>query len=204
MKTLKDDIRQRILAVARQEFITHGVRNTSVRTIAHKAGIAVGNVYNYFESKDNLFCEVLRPLINSLNTYILSHNAERHLNLEVFFEKHFQEEYILSMKTLVNKYRPELRLLLFNAEDTSLAGYANRIVEHQTRIGTEYLQLMKKRYPHIDICISPFFLHIVSSTWVKFFAELVEHDEYSEQEVQRALMQYAAYSMAGWKAIMKV
>ena len=151
MQKLKDDIRQRIVAVAREEFIAHGARSTSIRTVARRAGIAAGNVYNYFRSKDELFCEVLRPLLNELNRYILSHNEERHLSIEVFDALDFQNEYIGAMKRMVRLYRPELRLLLFNAEGTSLAGYKERIAEHQLKAGTEYLRLMKARYPHINI-----------------------------------------------------
>ena len=203
MQILKDDIRQRILATAREEFIAHGVRSTSIRTVARKAGIAAGNVYNYFSSKDDLLREVLRPLIAALHRHILSHNEERHLSIEVFSVSEFQDEYISAMKTLVKNYRPELRLLLFNAEGTSLAGYKERIVEHQLKAGKEYLRLMKARYPHINIDISPFFLHIASSMWVNIFCELVEHEDYDESEVNRALEQYAAYSMAGWRELMK-
>ena len=133
MQTQKNDIRQRIVAVAREEFIAHGARTTSIRTVARRAGIAAGNVYNYFRSKDELFCEVLRPLLNELNRYILSHNEERHLCIEVFDALDFQNEYIGAMKRMVRLYRPELRLLLFNAEGTSLAGYKERIAEHQHR-----------------------------------------------------------------------
>lgn len=203
MQKLKDDIRQRIVAVAREEFIAHGARSTSIRTVARRAGITAGNVYNYFRSKDELFCEVLRPLLNELNRYILSHNEERHLSIEVFDALDFQNEYIGAMKRMVRLYRPELRLLLFNAEGTSLAGYKERIAEHQLKAGTEYLRLMKARYPHINIDISSFFLHIASSMWVNIFCELVEHEEYDESEVNRALEQYAAYSMAGWRELMK-
>ena len=203
MQILKDDIRQRILATAREEFIAHGVRSTSIRTVARKAGIAAGNVYNYFSSKDDLLREVLRPLIAALHRHILSHNEERHLSIEVFDALDFQNEYIGAMKRMVRLYRPELRLLLFNAEGTSLAGYKERIVEHQLKTGKEYLRLMKARYPHINIDISPFFLHIASSMWVNIFCELVEHEDYDESEVNRALEQYAAYSMAGWRELMK-
>lgn len=203
MQKLKDDIRQRIVAVAREEFIAHGARSTSIRTVARRAGIAAGNVYNYFRSKDELFCEVLRPLLNELNHYILSHNEEQHLCIEVFDTFDYQNEYIGEMKRMVRLYRPELRLLLFNAEGTSLAGYKERIVEYQLKAGKEYLQLMKARYPHINIDISPFFLHIASSMWVNIFCELVEHEGYDESEVNRALEQYAVYSMAGWRELMK-
>ena len=84
MQTLKDDIRQRIIATARAEFIAHGVRCTSIRTVARKSGVAVGNLYNYFKSKDELFCEVLRPLTKALNKHILSHNDEKFLSIDVF------------------------------------------------------------------------------------------------------------------------
>lgn len=204
MQTQKDDIRRRLLVIAREEFIAHGVRCTSIRTVARKAGVAVGNVYNYFSSKDELFREVLHPLIDALNRYLLSHNEEQHLSIEVFSVRKFQDEYIMAMRTLVKNFRPELRLLLFHAEGTSLAGYKERIIEHQTRIGMEYLCLMKERYPGINIDISPFFLHIASSTWMSILSELVEHDEYEEREIERALEQYVAYSMAGWKELMKV
>ena len=203
MQILKDDIRQRILATAREEFIAHGVRSTSIRTVARKAGIAAGNVYNYFSSKDDLLREVLRPLIAALHRHILSHNEERHLSIDVFNVNEFQDEYISAMKTLVKNYRPELRLLLFNAEGTSLAGYKDKIIEHQMKVGTEYLRLMKERYPHINIDISPFFIHITSSTWMNVFCELVRHEDYESCEVERALEQYAAYSIAGWKELMK-
>ena len=203
MQILKDNIRQRILVVARQEIITHGVRNTSIRSVARKTGIATGNIYNYFKSKDELFRAVLKPLIDTIERYILSHNEERHLNIDVFNVNEFQDEHIQTMKMLVKNFRPELRLLLFNAEGTSLAGYADRITDHQTHIGKEYLRLMKERYPHINIDISPFFLHIASSTWVNIFCELVQHEDYEEHEVERALEQYAAYSTAGWKTLIK-
>lgn len=203
MQILKDDIRQRILTAARQEFVTHGVRNTSIRSVARKSGIATGNLYNYFRSKDELFRAVLKPLIDALDRYLLSHNEERHLSIDIFNVNEFQDEHIQAMKTLVKNFRPELRLLLFNAEGTSLEGYADRITNHQAHIGKEYLQLMKERYPHINIDISPFFLHIACSTWTTLFSELVEHKEYDDREIAHALRQYAIYSTAGWKALMK-
>lgn len=158
MQILKDNIRQRILVVARQEFITHGVRNTSIRSVARKTGIATGNIYNYFKSKDELFRAVLKPLIDTIERYILSHNEERHLNIDVFNVNEFQDEHIQTMKMLVKNFRPELRLLLFNAEGTSLAGYADRITDHQTHIGKEYLPADERAlsaYQHRHLAVLP-------------------------------------------------
>ena len=54
MQIQKDEIRNRILIVASNEFMKNGVKHTSIKTIADKAGVAVGNVYNYYKSKDSL------------------------------------------------------------------------------------------------------------------------------------------------------
>ena len=177
MQTLKNDIKQRILNIAREEFLAHGVRDTSIRTVARKAGIAVGNIYNYFRSKDKLFCEVLSPLIKVLNKHILSHNDE--------------------------KFRPELRLLLFKSEGTSLQGYKDKMIDRQMQVGIEYIRLMKERYPHLNANISPFLVHITCSTWITVFCEIVEHEDYSDEDIKVAMEQYMDFSMAGWKALMK-
>jgi len=203
MQTLKTDIKQRILQVAHREFIKNGVQRTCIRNVARKAGVTVGNLYHYFDSKDTLFCAVLQPLLTALDRYILSHNDEEFLSLDVFDLRQQQINHIMAMLTLVKQFRPELRLLLFNAEGTSLEGYKNKIIDHQMKVGMEYLRLMKERYPHINIDISPFFPHIPCSTWTTLFSELVEHEEYDDREIAHALRQYAIYSTAGWKALMK-
>lgn len=150
MQTLKTDIKQRILQVAHREFIKNGVQRTCIRNVARKAGVTVGNLYHYFDSKDTLFCAVLQPLLTALDRYILSHNDEEFLSLDVFDLRQQQINHIMAMLTLVKQFRPELRLLLFNAEGTSLEGYKNKIIDHQMKVGMEYLRLMKERYPHID------------------------------------------------------
>ena len=62
MQIQKDEIRNRILIVASSEFMKNGVKHTSIKTIADKAGVAVGNVYNYYKGKDDLLKAVLAPL----------------------------------------------------------------------------------------------------------------------------------------------
>lgn len=51
--------RQQILEEAYPLFLKNGFHGTSVRQIARRAGIALGNIYNHFESKEAVFTAVL-------------------------------------------------------------------------------------------------------------------------------------------------
>jgi AcrR family transcriptional regulator len=52
-------IKKRILDAARKLFAQSGLTKTSVDQIAHMAGIGKGTIYNYFDSKEEVFSEVV-------------------------------------------------------------------------------------------------------------------------------------------------
>jgi len=51
-------IRDRIIVVAKDKFQTIGYDETSTKNIAKEVGIAEGTLFNYFESKNDLFLEI--------------------------------------------------------------------------------------------------------------------------------------------------
>lgn len=51
-------IRERIITVAKDKFQTIGYDETSTKNIAKEVGIAEGTLFNYFESKNDLFLEI--------------------------------------------------------------------------------------------------------------------------------------------------
>ncbi|MEW6526679.1 MAG: TetR/AcrR family transcriptional regulator [Spirochaetota bacterium] len=55
------DKRQQILDVAKELFATKGYSATGIREIAEKAGLSLGNFYNYFKNKEDLFKSLLDP-----------------------------------------------------------------------------------------------------------------------------------------------
>ena len=77
MQVLKEDIRGRILTVARQQFERKGYSKTSMREIAELSGVGVGNIYNYFTNKDELFREVVRPVLCALEAMLQEHHGIR-------------------------------------------------------------------------------------------------------------------------------
>jgi AcrR family transcriptional regulator len=56
----KQDREQRILAAARHLFDRKGYVGTAMEDIARRAALAVGTLYNYFPSKDDLLLAIMR------------------------------------------------------------------------------------------------------------------------------------------------
>jgi len=70
MQYLKEEIRNRIMSAALDEFMSKGYEGSSMRDIASEAGVAIGNVYRYFKNKDELFNSIMEPVYRELATLI--------------------------------------------------------------------------------------------------------------------------------------
>lgn len=60
MQIKKDQLFQSIINYAEKEFFEKGFRNASLRSIAKMSGTTIGNLYHYFESKEDLFDKLVR------------------------------------------------------------------------------------------------------------------------------------------------
>ena len=54
--------RSEIMTAAQQLFVQHGYHGTSMRQIAQRADIALGGIYNHFDSKEQIFLTVLTEM----------------------------------------------------------------------------------------------------------------------------------------------
>lgn len=70
MQYLKNDVREKILVAAINEFKENGYANASIRNIAVNAHISLGNIYRYFTNKEALYCAVVEPLMEEITRKI--------------------------------------------------------------------------------------------------------------------------------------
>lgn len=203
MQIQKDNIRKVILEVARKEFLEHGFKNTSMRVIAKKANVVLSNIYNYFKNKDEILQEVLHPLLSELYKILYSHNIEEHLNTNIFTSEEYQRKHINIYVEMILKFNNEFNLLLFKSHGSSLENFRDDYIDKHTKLGHEYLDKMKERYPQINANISEFFMHTMSSWWLNNIGEIVSHD-LEHKEIEKFVSEYMEFATAGWKQIMRV
>lgn len=92
--------RQAIIDVAREFFIKHGYDETMVDGIAKEVGYTKVTIYNYFESKDDLFvavvAEIYVKLYEIMETYLNREDVPYELRsmgeaYVIFFKKHSED-----------------------------------------------------------------------------------------------------------------
>lgn len=69
MQILKEKIKEDIIESARASFINEGYEKATLKDIADKADISVGNIYRYFKSKEEIMIEIMRRFKENISCY---------------------------------------------------------------------------------------------------------------------------------------
>jgi len=81
-----EDRRQKILDVALAEFAQNGYSAAKINDIAKKAGISIGSLYSYFESKEDLFLTIVSMTVQLLES-ALAESTKNGGDIFVVFER---------------------------------------------------------------------------------------------------------------------
>lgn len=91
MQVKKEEIREKILEAATEEFFKKGYENASMRVIAQKSYTTLGNIYHYYPTKEILLKAVLLPTVETIEA-VLSEHIEAEIGGSL--TKHEALEYI--------------------------------------------------------------------------------------------------------------
>jgi AcrR family transcriptional regulator len=204
MQIQKDEIRNRILAVASREFINNGVKHTSIKTIASKANVAVGNVYNYYKGKDDLLRAVLAPLFTAFKDYHNKSISEEYVSIDIFHNQVYYDMMYQQVASLIIPFRKELYMLIFETAGTSLENDFDRLLETAYSDGIAYLANIKNLSSHINTNISPHFVRIMCGLWASVIRYIVTHEELTEVEINGIITDYVNFGMGGWRKLIGI
>jgi len=89
----KDMIRNKLIEKGKELFVRYGLRKTGIADLTKAAGIAQGSYYNFFQSKEELYFEIIEQEENYIKTSLLTnHNLGENLtkqSLEAFIKNAF-------------------------------------------------------------------------------------------------------------------
>lgn len=80
----KARIEHKLMECARELFIRYGIKKTSVEDLAKGAGIATGSFYSFYQSKEELFFDLLEAEEAQIRSVLMKQALNRPLNKESF------------------------------------------------------------------------------------------------------------------------
>ncbi|PAT01164.1 hypothetical protein CI105_07930 [Candidatus Izimaplasma bacterium ZiA1] len=141
-KEKQNEIRNKILEVSKSSFEKNGYEETSTKKIAQEVGIAEGTLFNYFESKGEIFLESFTKGIVDFSydselkgeyaSEILYNYTEKILKKTIIFPKRLITELGISMIKLARK-KPKLTKQLAELDYQYIRNIENICIELQER-----------------------------------------------------------------------
>jgi AcrR family transcriptional regulator len=203
MQIKKNYTRKQIVEIAKRVFLKNGYAKTSMRDIAAGAGIGVSNIYNYFKSKDELFRHIVKPLIVELERMMHEHHNVDNQDSFVRYASgegdDMLADHVKEYMRLINNHRDELKMLLYQAQGSSLENYIDEYTEECTRLVLEFMNEFKRKFPDYGVIHTPFTYHIHMVWMFSFISEVIKHNLPAD-EIKHAIEDYIlAISLAAAK-----
>ena len=203
MQVLKEDIRGRILTIARQQFEKKGYSKTSMREIAELSSVGVGNIYNYFTSKDELFREVVRPVLCALEAMLQEHHGIRGEDIMMMRSEKYLKSCIDEYVSLIDKHRALMGILLFRAQGSSLERFRENYTDRSTELVKAWFAAMQQKHPEINTAVSDFIIHLHTVWMFTMFEELIMH-RVGTENLEQIVTEYITFEVTGWRELMKI
>ena len=203
MQKLKNDIRQELLKAAEELFLRKGFQKTSMREIAEMAQVGLGNIYNYFSGKDDLFCTIVYPVTHAFERMLEKHHGHYGADVMDLLREVYLREAVDEYIMLIRQHRNLMLLLLFRAQGSSLANFRENFTARSTELVKEWFVEMKHKYPILNVTVSDFFVHLHSVWMFTLFEEIIMHDV-DDREIERIVSEYVKFEITGWRDILKI
>lgn len=184
-------------------FLENGYERTNLRELCKEAGITTGAFYRHFNSKEDLFVCLVKPVVDEMYAMfrISQTNGEelvRDVKLEEFWK--FNDESAAFLVSYIYDHFITFKLLLQSADGTPYSSFVTELTDMEVNSSVKVFETMRKQGIKINE-LSVRELHMLSHAYVSCIMECVMHD-YTREETLGYIKIIADFFSAGWKKVL--
>lgn len=205
MRRKSDATREMLLARAEEELGEKGFSGASLRSIAERAGATTGLIYTYFDSKDDLFEQLVAPAVSRLEAVLetedvaLAKAARRPgFNPQEWFTKNLR-----FLVGLIREHESAMRLLLLRAEGSRYAGYKETLVERGAARSARVFQRLPRSRAFAGQELSAFFVRNLAAYVIEAATDMLRQGS-TPAETERYEAEISAFLFSGWRALVEL
>lgn len=208
MQYPKNELRQKILEAAREEFLHKGYHKSSLRRIASLSGMTTGGIYTYFNSKASLFEAIVSNAVlkwkSHYEFFISLSGIDNYTEGSFTFERNdvprFNHYHFLVK--FVNLYREELYLIFFRSVGTLYENFQEELLNTSLEEGRKRINQILMDQRHESQPVSDFFLRNLINFNINLIREMLLK-ELSLDDMLSYEKEFARFFFHGWAAMLE-
>lgn len=195
---------ERILAVAKAEFLKLGFEKASIRAIAAQAGMTSAGLYRHFRNKEEMFSALVEPTIAECAARFETEKAN---DYELLAKDQLEEMWTNSsgltmLLNVIYENFDAFKLLLCCSEGTKYADFTHEFVSMEQQETLAYLEAARaKGIPVNDV--KPEEMHLLLSAYSTAVFEIVVHD-FTKEKAEHYVQTLIAFFVPGWRAVLGI
>jgi len=197
----KDELntRSKILLTAKEEFFEKGFLGANVRSIAKKARLTTGGIYNHFKNKESIFEVLVKDVFDEFMTSTKYHTDPEEStynmktsDLSVIMEA--SNSKFLGMVDFFFDNWDAMKLIVCCSHGSSYENAFDKVIEYMEQETLHWL-----KYDGIKITRrTQFFIHVMVTSHFENLKEIFRHNLSKKEAIEYAL-DFSVYHCAGWK-----
>ncbi len=190
---------EQIMAAARQEFLSRGYADASMRRTAAVAGMSAAGLYKHFPSKEDMFSALVEPAFQGLMTlYRQEETAEREaLAAGMVTEKWQSGGEARLVMTYIYDHLDAFRLLICKSQGTRYESFLHDLAAEEEKTTMAMMTLLRGQGKAIRET-DPKEFHLLVSANVNAVFQAVEHD-FTREEALRYADTLDRFFSRGWQ-----
>ena len=188
-----------IITAARNEFMTYGFADASMRRIAAAAGMSVAGLYKHFANKEEMFSALVEPACQGLMAlYRQEETAERAALQDGMLTDKWEEggEAKLAMAYIYD-HLDAFRLLICKSRGTRYESFLHDLAVEEEKTTLALMAMLQENGMSIN-SVNPEEFHLLVTTNVNAIFQAVEHD-FTREEAMHYADTLDLFFTRGWQ-----
>lgn len=200
------ETRERLLKVAKDEFLELGYEKASMRKICKKAGVTTGALYFFFKDKNDLFAALVKKVADEIKMIIVDHTEKEQA---IYVDEKTTPQALITdgieqgreFVTYMYANKDAFILLLCKANGSAYENFYDELVDLMEKNTLQFLDHISFENGKENE-IKPYTMHWLAHLETSSFAQLLTHGLTLEEALIQAEV-IAKYLTGGWLEILK-
>lgn len=198
----KNEMHNKIVSAAMDEFLQYGFEKSSMRRIASSAGLTAAGIYNHFDSKEEMFSALVEPVVNEFMEMYRSAENDVYSNLENENPKefHFYTGNTKFIMEYIYDHLNEFKLLVCKSQGTRYENFVHDIAELEEKSTLGYFDKLRENGINV-VKLPEREFHLFVTTNVNAMAEAVAHN-FTRDEAMHYAENLDKFFTSAWSGVL--